>query len=73
MIRIVNKYSLLITCLLVSVVVLADITPPVGTPPPPPPPPGFPIDNDLLILLAFGLLFGFYKIYFFTVKNKRSI
>lgn len=42
-------------------------------PPVPPPPPGFPIDNDLLILLAFGLLFGFYKIYVYTKKKKCSI
>ena len=42
-------------------------------PPIPPPPPGTPIDQDLLILLCFGLLFGFYRIYVFTVKKKRSI
>lgn len=77
MIRILNKYSLLLACLLVTIITVAA----EGDPPPPvslnttsrPPPPGLPIDNNLFVLFVFGLLFGFYKIYFFTVKKKRPV
>lgn len=78
MIRIVNKYSLLIACLLVSVVVRAD-TPVIplpglpACPACPPPAPDMSIDDDLLVFLVFGFLFGFYKIYVFTKKKKCSI
>lgn len=78
MIRILNKYSFLVTCLFVTIITVAA----EGEPPPPapasfgvsnPPPPGLPIDNNLFVLFVFGLLFGFYKIYVFAVKNKRPV
>ena len=78
MIRILNKYRLLVACLLGTIINVAA----QGEPPAPapasfnvsnPPPPGLPIDNNLFVLFVFGLLFGFYKIYFFTVKKKRPV
>lgn len=38
-------------------------------PPPGPPPVGFPIDDNIVILVAAGILFGAYKIF----KHKRSL
>lgn len=37
---------------------------PGGGPPPPtpPPPPGFPLDQELVYLLIFGLIFAFLKL-----------
>ena len=77
MIRILNKYSLLLACLLVTIITVAA----EGEPPPPvtlnttsrPPPPGLPIDDRIVFLLIAALLFGFYKIYVFTVKKKRPV
>ncbi|WP_141384436.1 hypothetical protein [Flavobacterium flevense] len=66
-----NKYVLLIACLLVSLDGFAQGIPPA--PPPPPPPPGLPVDDRIVFLLIAALLFGFYKIYVFTVKKKRPV
>jgi hypothetical protein len=35
------------------------------TPPPPmpPPPPGLPIDNGIVLLFVFALVYGIYKLY----------
>jgi hypothetical protein len=41
-----------------------------GPPPPGVPPPGLPIDGGILILLAFALVFGLYKIYQFKLNQK---
>ncbi|OYX84151.1 MAG: hypothetical protein B7Y83_09130 [Flavobacteriales bacterium 32-34-25] len=65
-----NKYIFLIACFLGSIAAVAQ---PVVVPPPTPPPPGLPIDGGVLVLLVLGLLFGFYKIYVFTEKKKRSV
>ena len=61
----------LIACFLGSIAAVAQpVVPPPTTPPPPV---GLPIDDGVLVLLSFGLLFGFYKIYTSVVKKKRSI
>ena len=39
----------------------------------PPPPPGFPIDQDVVILLIIASLYGIYVIYSFRKKVKASV
>ena len=73
MIKILNKYSSLIIVWFVNFRIFANPVPLPGLPPPAPPPPDMSIDDGLLVFLVFGLLFGFYRIYVFTVKKKRSI
>jgi hypothetical protein len=44
-----------------------DVDPP--PPPAPPNPPGTPIDQNILLLLMVGLIYGAYSIYFSSKKN----
>ena len=51
-------------------------TPPVPSPmgrKKPPPPPGLPIDENILIVMIFAVLFGLYIIYGFKFKTKTPI
>lgn len=65
-----SKYSCFVVCLLVSLELVAQVTPP---PPTPPPPPGLPVNGGLVLLCGVAVLFGFYKIYISVFKKKRSI
>lgn len=51
-------------------------SPPMRSPralPPPPPPRGFPIDDNIYILLIIALLFGVYIVYESKFKTKTPI
>ena len=57
-----------IVFLLSNIVCFAqDVDPP--PPPAPPNPPGTPIDQNILLLLMVGLIYGAYSIYFSSKKN----
>ncbi|WP_112113040.1 hypothetical protein [Flavobacterium aciduliphilum] len=55
-----SKIPFLLLSLLFSNLIFATPTPPQ---PAPPGPPGFPIDENILVLVIACLVLGFYKIY----------
>jgi hypothetical protein len=61
-----------ISVIVLLLATLSNYAAPVGPsdppPPTPPPPPGLPIDGSILVLLAIGIVYGFY-----LVKKKNLL
>ena len=70
---IANKFFMTMLFLLGSFVLFAGPTPPPPNFKKPPPPPGLPIDEDILTLVVFAVLFGIYFIYNHNIKTKTPI
>ena len=64
----------MVVLFLFSAVVYAEDPPiPCEDPDCPPPPPPLPIDENLMLLLIAGVLFGVYVIYKYKFKTKASV
>ena len=70
---IAKKYFIMMIYLLGISNAFAANHPPPPTFKKPPPPPGLPIDENILILVMFAVLFGIYNIYKYNIKTKTPI
>jgi hypothetical protein len=69
--KIFSKKNLFVIFSVFSCITVFAQDPPPPTPPPPPP--GLSIDQDVVVLLLFALLYGIYTVCRFHVKGKDSI
>ncbi len=66
-----KSYFVIIALICFSATAFAEKGPPAPTPQGAPGPPGFPIDNNIYILVSFATAFGLYKVYQFK-KHKKT-
>lgn len=76
MIKVFNKYSYIFFFYFIGIKALWAVQ--IDPPPPDfdpgiPPPVGLPINDGVVVLFVIAVCFGFYKIYYSTIKKKGSI
>lgn len=70
---ILNKFLIVVLFLFSAVVNAQDLPVPCTGPNCPPVAPDLPIDDNLIILLLIGILFGIYSIHKYKIKTKASM